>query len=408
MAPRVRNLLSLLARLALAPIFLYAGVQKLGDPEAFATVIGRYHILPSSLLHIAALFIPWLEIVLGVSLALGIFTRSSGVLSSLLCGSFAAAVSSAVLRGIDIDCGCFSGASKVSWYHVAVNVLMLLLGIILSVVGSERWSLDSRYGAAGGDELEFPPKRIFCALAVLGLGISLVLIGRAEVASLTSENLVQASSSAGATATSATGSSQLLEFSADVLDLGQVKQGRNLKGQIEYRNVSGRTLHIDHTEATCGCTEGQYSKATIEPGESGVLTVGFHSGVRDGPAKETVRLYIDGAEAPVSIDLVAVVLPIFTLEPNVILLPAGAKTRVRMASNEPGLPFRIVAFESPIQEVEFSVLGYPSPGVADFQVTAKSSIPSPIAPSEAWTIGVQTDVQDLPPVHFYVAPAGPR
>ena len=400
MTSRVRDRLGLLARLALAPTLLYAGAQKVGDPSGFATVIGRYHLLPEGLDYLVALYIPWLEIVLGVSLALGVFTRASGLLSSLLCGGFAVAVSSAVVRGIDIECGCFSGSSKVSWTHVVVDLILLAASIVACWHGGRRWSLDALFASKHAEESPIPSNKLLFSLTTLGLALTLALGWRNGVTSGPPRDGTEPPITAQPSPATA-----LLEFSSNLLNLGTVPSGQTLEGQVEYKNVSARPLHIIRSEASCGCTEGVFRKPFLQPGESGTLKVGFDSRARQGSMKVTVRLYIEGIEAPVTLDVEAEVSPAFTLEPAIIFPAAGEKTGVRMASSPPGQAFKVVEFKSPpALGLELKVLNYPSPGVANLEVTAKSHIPSPVAPSEAWPVSIKTDLPDLPTVNLYVAP----
>lgn len=196
----------------------------------------------------------------------------------------------------------------------------------------------------------------------------------------------------------------LVEFAPPVLNLGQARPGQILKGQVEYKNVSRRPLHIARSETSCGCTEGLYSKPSLQPGESGVLTVGFKSKGRQGAARETVRLYIDGAEEPVRLDVEAEVLAAYTFEPAIVFPTVGTQTMVTMTSTTPGQPFKVTEFKSPLKELELKVLSYPAPGVADLEVIARSPVPTPVAPSEAWSVAIKTDAPDMPPGTLFVAP----
>lgn len=112
-----------LASLALGMIWLYAGITKAASPMQFADSVASFQILPPSLIQSFALSLPWLEILMGTFLVLGIFqtykpsvaplVRMGLLGSSLLLILFAAAISWSLARGIQIDCGCF-GASRLS------------------------------------------------------------------------------------------------------------------------------------------------------------------------------------------------------------------------------------------------------------------------------------------------------
>jgi len=137
--------LSLFARVVLGVLFLYASMDKLGDPAVFAQSIGNYKILPANFSIAAATILPWLELLCGVSLLLGFFTKGSSLILTVLLFLFTLAVISALLRSLDISCGCFTqdpGAQKIGWMKVVENTVLLLLSIYLFFSTSENFSID--------------------------------------------------------------------------------------------------------------------------------------------------------------------------------------------------------------------------------------------------------------------------
>ena len=59
------------------------------------------------------LALPFVEIVLGVLLVLGLFTRPVAIVSTLLMVAFIIGISQAWARGLTIDCGCFGGGGQI-------------------------------------------------------------------------------------------------------------------------------------------------------------------------------------------------------------------------------------------------------------------------------------------------------
>ena len=57
--------------------------------------------------------LPFVEIVLGVLLVLGLFTRPAAIVSTLLMVAFIIGISQAWARGLTIDCGCFGGGGQI-------------------------------------------------------------------------------------------------------------------------------------------------------------------------------------------------------------------------------------------------------------------------------------------------------
>jgi putative oxidoreductase len=99
------------AQIALGLLFVVASLPKLADPPSFAHMIYNYRILPGGLVNLLALVLPWVELLAGVALLLGLWTRASAALIGLLLVVFIAAISFNLLRGNAIDCGCFDVAA---------------------------------------------------------------------------------------------------------------------------------------------------------------------------------------------------------------------------------------------------------------------------------------------------------
>ncbi len=94
-------------QIALGLLFIAAAIPKLLDPPGFAHMVYNYRILPGGLVNLLALVLPWLELLCGVALVLGIWSRTAASLVSLLLLVFIAALTFNLLRGNAIDCGCF-------------------------------------------------------------------------------------------------------------------------------------------------------------------------------------------------------------------------------------------------------------------------------------------------------------
>jgi len=126
---------SAIFRLFLGAIFLYAGVVKGLDPPGFAQAIYNYRILPGWIINPMAILMPWIEVVVGVSLLLGVWVPGGSLLASGLLAVFAAALGLNMARGLDIECGCFSTAStgpgNTLWYLVRdLGLLSMALQVL--------------------------------------------------------------------------------------------------------------------------------------------------------------------------------------------------------------------------------------------------------------------------------------
>jgi putative oxidoreductase len=124
---RVFHAFMLLTRLTLGGVLVYAGAAKATDTAAFADVIANFEILPPRGYQTLAVVLPWVEMGLGLFLICGLFSRVAALLSMLLCLTFGAAVLSAIVRGLDIACGCF-GTSE--YAHVGLRALTVDVAMV--------------------------------------------------------------------------------------------------------------------------------------------------------------------------------------------------------------------------------------------------------------------------------------
>ena len=110
---RVLDVVGLLARLGLGAVLIYAGAVKIPRPLTSERAVQAYEIFPMDLAGYIGIALPYLEVVLGVLLVLGLFTRVTAALSTLLMVAFIIGISQAWARGLTIDCGCFGGGGQI-------------------------------------------------------------------------------------------------------------------------------------------------------------------------------------------------------------------------------------------------------------------------------------------------------
>lgn len=129
--------LGLLARLVLGGVWLWAGLAKLPHPQTSISAVRAYQLLPTGLAETVGHVLPWLEVVVGACLVLGLLIRFTGVVSGLLLVAFVIGMISVWSRGIEIDCGCFGSggpnpdASKQYPWEIARDVGLLALSLFL-------------------------------------------------------------------------------------------------------------------------------------------------------------------------------------------------------------------------------------------------------------------------------------
>jgi uncharacterized membrane protein YphA (DoxX/SURF4 family) len=140
-----------LGRTILAFVFVYAAWTKLRQPwEIFALSIDSYGILPEWAVIALARALPWLELVLGLLLLLGVWLVAVSGAASLLLLGFMAAMLRAWWLDLGIDCGCFGIGQAVSPGTLARDGAMTLLSI---VVTTGAVALSRRRSRAGGRDV---------------------------------------------------------------------------------------------------------------------------------------------------------------------------------------------------------------------------------------------------------------
>lgn len=131
-----------LCRLVTGGLFLWAALTKVGDLHAFAEEVANYQLLPATLVPLVAATLPGIEIVASVALLTGFQARAGATIVTGMLLVFIVGLSQALIRGIDLTCGCFGGADEATWGTVWRDVLMLLPAVPIIFLGSGRLSLE--------------------------------------------------------------------------------------------------------------------------------------------------------------------------------------------------------------------------------------------------------------------------
>jgi cobalt-zinc-cadmium efflux system protein len=124
---------SLVLRIVLGVIFLYAAWTKLSKPwELFAMSIDSYELLPLKWVELVARTLPWLEAAIGLCLIAGVFLRSAAVATSLLLAVFFGLMVRAYAKGMAINCGCFGPGEVISWKTLLRDGSLLAAALALA------------------------------------------------------------------------------------------------------------------------------------------------------------------------------------------------------------------------------------------------------------------------------------
>ena len=132
---------TVLARLAIAAVFVAAAVPKLIDPAGFAEDITNYHLLPAAAVIWAATILPVLELVVALALVTGVESKGAALLAGAMLLVFTVAMGQAMARGIDVACGCFGSAveTSIGWGPIARNLVLLVACTFVLVAPEARW-----------------------------------------------------------------------------------------------------------------------------------------------------------------------------------------------------------------------------------------------------------------------------
>jgi len=115
----------LAVRVVLGALFVWAAVTKLPDMASFAQDVANYRVVPPLLVPFVASAVVGIELLSGLALIGGLMVRPAAIVLAGLLAVFTVFLTQALLRGIDLRCGCFGGEEKASWWTVARDVVML-------------------------------------------------------------------------------------------------------------------------------------------------------------------------------------------------------------------------------------------------------------------------------------------
>ncbi|MFT3862460.1 MauE/DoxX family redox-associated membrane protein [Micropruina sp.] len=143
------------ARQILGITLIVAGALKLPWPEASVQAVRAYQLLPFDITRPVGYVLPVLEVVIGLLLVLGLFTRLAAWLGALTMVAFIIGISWVWANGISIDCGCFGGGgasengmAQYPW-EIARDVGLLACGVWAGVFPRSPLALDNWLFAVG-------------------------------------------------------------------------------------------------------------------------------------------------------------------------------------------------------------------------------------------------------------------
>lgn len=145
-------------RLILAATFLVSSFGKLVNIERYSVaMVYNFDILPGPLAVAFGWTLPFIELACALGLLFGVLTRLSALGVVLLSISFFITKLILLLRGTDVECGCFGaiGSTMASWsIYLDPAIFILSVAILFSSRRSRHWmSLGRRLSGKWSDKL---------------------------------------------------------------------------------------------------------------------------------------------------------------------------------------------------------------------------------------------------------------
>ena len=125
-------------RLCLGCMFLYGSLPKIRQPYDFLSSVYNYELVGPKLGLLTAMALPWVELLVGICLIGGIFVSGALLVSIGMGAMFSFVIGSALYRGLNISCGCFSASSieQIGYTTLirACVIMLLSIAAYISVV----------------------------------------------------------------------------------------------------------------------------------------------------------------------------------------------------------------------------------------------------------------------------------
>ncbi len=139
--------LLLAARVYLGLVFVAASWHKIMAPGTFALDVATYQFLPLWATNGFALVLPWVELLAGAMLILGLRARAAALLALCMMVSFIVALIWALHLGLDMACGCFASQAAttedpISWHTMVRDLIWFLLAFYVLTLDRARLGLD--------------------------------------------------------------------------------------------------------------------------------------------------------------------------------------------------------------------------------------------------------------------------
>jgi rhodanese-related sulfurtransferase len=122
--------LSVACRVLLGVIFIDFALSKIMRPSVFALNVVDYGMMPTWGVNLWSLVLPWMELIAGLFIVLGIRTRAAATIIGGMNIIFIVGLVNAIFLGLPINCGCVGEVGEpVNWWKVLKNTGMLFMAM---------------------------------------------------------------------------------------------------------------------------------------------------------------------------------------------------------------------------------------------------------------------------------------
>ena len=84
-----------------------------------------------------------------------------------------------------------------------------------------------------------------------------------------------------------------ISFTRNDIDMYSIPEGPDYKYYFPFKNTGNTPLKITDVKTPCSCTTPSWTKEPIQPGDSGHVTISYHSLGQTGPFRKTCTVQIN-------------------------------------------------------------------------------------------------------------------
>ncbi len=131
--------------MVLGGTLIFSAVGALPHQAEFVGAVQAHGLLPGLLADIYGSILPWLELLVGLLLLAGLFTRFAAGVTLLMVVSFLVANGTAVYHDVknwDTACGCFHWVTVKTGDALIIDVVLIICAVLVLLHAQGRFSLD--------------------------------------------------------------------------------------------------------------------------------------------------------------------------------------------------------------------------------------------------------------------------